>query len=330
MLCRAYKRAFALAAALLVFLPVLCGCSLRRADDTPSPMQPRETPTAPSGVTADEGVADAQESEGTPALDAAATDGDTAAQTAGATTDTAERGAGREAQTTESPAETRAAVEAPRGEYEPLVFMYHLILDEPYSPYENLFVRPSEFRSHVEALIELGYRFEFAEDYREVFEYPTAIITLDDGYEDNYTEMLPILREYGAKATVFVATSLVGTPGYLTEAQVKEMSDSGLVSIQSHTVAHADLSYMSADLIEREMSDSIAYLEGLTGRKVRSMAYPAGSYNDTVRAAVGKYVDFAYTTEPPSMRKTDGPLAIPRIRINRGLPKDAFLWMIGY
>ena len=217
-----------------------------------------------------------------------------------------------------------AAPTAPRGEYEPRVFMYHLILDEPYSPYENLFVRPSEFRSHLEALNELGYSYAFAEDYRETFEYPTAILTFDDGYEDNYTEMFPILRELGARATVFLATSLVGTPGYLTEAQIKEMSASGTVSFQSHTVAHVDLSYQTADFIERDTRDAIAYIEGLTGRPVRSMAYPAGSFNDTVIAAVGKYVDFAYTTEPPSRRSLDSPLAIPRIRVNRGMSKDAF------
>ena len=318
MLPRACKRAFALALALaLAAALVLCGCSIRRVGDESATEPKRDTAAARSEIAPSEQITDG-------AVEDASTSGDTAAPS-----DTAERGAGRDTPPDTQP-ETRPIVDAPRGEYEPLVFMYHLILDEPYSPYENLFVRPSEFRSHVEALVELGYRFEFAEDYRESFEYPTAIITLDDGYEDNYTEMLPILREFGAKATVFVATSLVGTDGYLTEAQIKEMSDSGLVSIQSHTVAHVDLSYQSAEFIERDTQDAIAYLEGLTGRPVRSMAYPAGSYNDTVREAVGKYVDFAYTTEPPSMRTTDGPLAIPRIRINRGLSKEAFLWIIEY
>ena len=316
-----------LAAIALVLALVLCGCSIRRADESGADSgtaASRDNPPSPDTASP---AAASSNNDGV-SSDTAAASPDTTASP-----DSAERGAGREVQ---SDAETKTdappirSVEAPRGEYEPLVFMYHLILEEPYSPYEGLFVRPSEFRAHVEALIELGYRFEFAEDYREVFEYPTAIITLDDGYEDNYTEMLPILREYGAKATVFVATSLVGTPGYLTEAQIKEMSDSGLVSIQSHTVAHVDLAYQSADFIERDTQDAIAYLEGLTGREVRSMAYPAGSFNDTVMTAVGKYVDFAYTTEPPSKRTVDGPLAIPRIRIIRGTSKEAFLWIIEY
>ena len=294
---------------ILLISLVVCGCSIRPATEG-------ETTCAPTAATS-------PETEAKTALSA-----DTAETTSASTEAEAPQGAGREKQT-----ETAAAPAepiAPRGAYEPLVFMYHLILDEPYSPYEGLFVRPSEFRGHLEALTELGYLFEFAENYRETYDYPTAIITLDDGYEDNYTEMFPLLREFGAKATVFVATSLVGTDGYLTEAQIKEMSDSGLVSIQSHTVAHVDLTYQSAEFIEQDTKDSIAYLEGLTGRPVRSMAYPAGSFDETVMSAVGKYVDFAYTTEPPSQRSVDSPLAIPRIRINRGTTKDAFLGMIEY
>ena len=40
---------------------------------------------------------------------------------------------------------------------------------------------------------------------------PTACITFDDGYLNNRLAALPILAEYGAPATIYLATGLVGT-----------------------------------------------------------------------------------------------------------------------
>ena len=310
-------RAALLISAALITLLFVCGCSIRRISD-----QNDSETRSRSGVAAP--TAEAEHTSGSSSPESEINE-DTIPEVS-----TESESDSGEMTDVEADSSDEHGMEAPCGEYAPLVFMYHLILDEPYSPYEGLFVRPSEFSAHLEALNELGYRYEFAENYSESFEYPTAIITFDDGYEDNYTEMFPILRQLGGKATVFLATSLVGTPGYLTEEQIKEMSDSGLVSFQSHTVAHVDLSYQSADFIERDTKDAISYIEGLTGRAVHSMAYPAGSFNETVMDAVGKYVDLAYTTEAPSARSVNSPLAIPRIRINRGVSKEAFLVIIGY
>lgn len=226
------------------------------------------------------------------------------------------------------PADTTAPV-YPAGEYEPVVFMYHLILDEPYSVYENLFVRPSELEAQIGVLDSLGYDYAFAEEYG-VKDRPTAILTFDDGYLDNYTEMFPILKRTGAKATVFLVTSLVGTDGYLTEAQIREMSASGLVSFQTHTVSHLELAAMSPARIAEEMEESIEYIESLTGKEVTALAYPAGRYSDVALAEVAKYVDFAYTTESPSAADASDALLIPRWRIPRGYSIGAFENIVGY
>ena len=66
-------------------------------------------------------------------------------------------------------------------------------------------------------------------------------LTLDDGYEDNYTNLFPLLKKYQAKATISVVTGSIGQPGILTADQIREMSDSGLVEFASHTVTHPHL-----------------------------------------------------------------------------------------
>ena len=236
---------------------------------------------------------------------------------------------------TEAPAETTAQtettvkVDVPVGSFEPEALMYHLILEEVYSVYEKLFVRPTEFEEHLTVLDELGYEYLFAEEWR-VTETPSVIITLDDGYEDNYTNMFPILKAHGAKATVFLVTSLIDTDGYLTRAQIKEMSDSGLVSFQCHTANHVDLSYQSAEGVRREFTESVSIIEEITGKPVRAIAYPAGSYNDTVLEIVPEFFDFAYTTKSPNATPEYTPYTVPRHYIARGYGRDMFASFVRY
>lgn len=102
---------------------------------------------------------------------------------------------------------------------------------------------------------------------------PGVAITFDDGWFDNFVYAYPILRKYHIKATIFVATGniwekrivrkridevsdistldipLTVADGYLnafagdrsqflTWDELREMQESGLVSIQSHGVTH--------------------------------------------------------------------------------------------
>ncbi len=70
----------------------------------------------------------------------------------------------------------------------------------------------------------------------------SVLITFDDGYEDNYTNVLPILEKYDAKATVFLIGSYIGEKsGYLNWEQVQKMSESGHFNIESHTYNLHDL-----------------------------------------------------------------------------------------
>ena len=222
-----------------------------------------------------------------------------------------------------------APVDPPTGTYKPKALMYHLILEEVYGPYENLFVRPSEFETHLTVLDELGYEYLFAEEWR-MTEKPSVIITLDDGYEDNYTEMFPILKAHGAKATVFLVTDLIGTDGYMTREMIREMSESGLVSFQSHTSHHSDLSYQSADGLRADFDNSCAIIEELTGKPVKAIAYPAGSYNDTVLSVAAEYFDFAYTTKSPNSTPSYSELTVPRHYIARGYGRQMFLGFVRY
>jgi peptidoglycan/xylan/chitin deacetylase (PgdA/CDA1 family) len=59
----------------------------------------------------------------------------------------------------------------------------------------------------------------------------------DDGTEDTYTIVFPIMRSMGLRGTAAIISSLVGTPGYMTWDQIRELRDAGWAII-NHTHTH--------------------------------------------------------------------------------------------
>lgn len=209
-------------------------------------------------------------------------------------------------------------------QYMPVVLMYHLVEETPFTENDALFVTPEDFEAQLRALAEAGYTFLFADEYGPT-DTPSVVLTFDDGYEDNYTIALPLLQKYGAKATVFVAVNLLGREHYLTEQQVRALADSACVHIGSHTMNHARLGKLDADAMTQELSNSQAALRAMTGQSIRALAYPNGSFRaDTVRAAAA-YYDFAYTIHSPLVTTRFSTMTIPRINIKRGMTGDALL-----
>ena len=130
--------------------------------------------------------------------------------------------------TTDQPADA-----VPEG-YRVPILMYHAVSDDCWGIRE-LFVSPQSMEEQLQFLTENGYTTIWFEDLPNIAQYKKPIIlTFDDGYDDNYTELFPLLKKYNAKATIFVIADRMDMEHKMTVEQAKEMSDSGLVSIQSH------------------------------------------------------------------------------------------------
>lgn len=209
-------------------------------------------------------------------------------------------------------------------QYMPVVLMYHLVEETPFTKNDELFVTPEDFETQLRTLAEAGYTFLFADEYGPT-DTPSVVLTFDDGYEDNYTIALPLLQKYGAKATVFVAVRLLGQTHYLSAQQVCALADSGCVRIGSHTMSHVRLGKLDADAAAQELADSQTALETLTGRSVRALAYPNGSHRASTARAAGAYYDFAYTIRSPLAVTRYSAMTIPRINVKRGMDGAALL-----
>lgn len=197
------------------------------------------------------------------------------------------------------------------------VFMYHAVSEKAPAANANLFVTTANFDEQVSYLTQ-EYTTIFASDLPNArkFQKP-VVITLDDGYEDNYTDMFPILKKYNAKATVFLVTSMIDTKGYLTRDEIVEMSNSGLVSFQSHTVSHPNLTRVDIKAAEREMRDSQTAIEKLVGKPVTVLSYPYGKVNETVKKAAEKYYKLAFITLANHAYNPLNPCMTPRAGVFR-------------
>jgi len=205
------------------------------------------------------------------------------------------------------------------------VLVYHGISDEILT-WDYLFVRPKDFREQIEYLLNKGYQPIFFSDLLHIEDYEKPILlTFDDGYASNYENLYPILKEFGVKATFSIIIGILDTPGYLTSAQVKEMSDSGLVDVQSHTLTHPYLSKMSENEQRVELEQSRLEVARLTGKIPYVICYPCGDYNDTTISLSRKYYSIGITTEI-RMYSTDkdDPLLIPRIIVMRDYGLERF------
>ncbi len=199
----------------------------------------------------------------------------------------------------------------------PTVLTYHLVSDDVFGDDDYLFVRPAEFEEQLKLLNERGYDFLFADEWG-IYDTPSVILTFDDGYTDNYTEMFPLLKKYNAKATVFLISDMIGHDYYLTEEQIGEMTASGLVSFQSHTAGHSPLTELTEDELRSELTSSAERIESITGKKVTAISYPNGKYSYSMLDIASEYYNFGYTTEHPPVVLMYGEYNIPRYYISRG------------
>lgn len=177
------------------------------------------------------------------------------------------------------------------------VLMYHSISVQAGN---NLCVPPALFGSEMKWLHDNGYTsLSMDELYAHIQAHSAlpdkvVVITLDDGYFDNYTNAYPILKQYGLKATVFMISEKIGTSNYMVASQLKEMSQNG-IQIEDHTVTHAYLSKLTYAQQVAELQNSKTAIEQITGQPVDYVAYPYGDYNaNTLKAtqAIGYKLGF--------------------------------------
>lgn len=103
----------------------------------------------------------------------------------------------------------------------------------------------------------------------------------DDG-KQNDIRLAELFEKYGLKATFNLNSSKLGGDKYITEADVKRLSDAGF-EIAVHSLTHPFLESLSEQLIFGELYEDKKNLERITGKIVTGMAYPFGTFDERVK-----------------------------------------------
>jgi len=185
---------------------------------------------------------------------------------------------------------------------------------------ESLSITPTAFQKELLEMKAAGYTFYFVKDLGNVLESAVenpkqVILTFDDGYGDFYTDAFPILKRLGIKSTVFVNSGLVGQPNYMTQEQVKEIAQSGLVEIGGHGYSHQSLTSISAEEAKKVLQNDVQNIKTTYGTTPISFAYPYGHFDDNAKSLVKEAgYEYAVTLEEGWVVQNDKLLEIPRIR----------------
>jgi peptidoglycan/xylan/chitin deacetylase (PgdA/CDA1 family) len=218
---------------------------------------------------------------------------------------------------------------------EALFLCYHSIAERG-MPYLSL--APDLFERQLSLLRRLGYRSGGLEDLSrlaggERLSRPTAFLTFDDGFRDNYLVAQPLMAEYGYRPLVFVMPPFLdGGRGFewpemseahaeepellrsLTWEEVERMAELG-AEFGSHTLTHPHLCELDDERLATELEESRRALEQRLG-SCETLAYPFGEWDPRVaRAAADAGYRFAFSL-PQGPQQAVGELCIPRLNVD--------------
>jgi peptidoglycan/xylan/chitin deacetylase (PgdA/CDA1 family) len=193
----------------------------------------------------------------------------------------------------------------------------------------DLTVSQSAFEAQLQALRAAGYRSMSLEMLLTALDGGAVparrvVLTFDDGYEDHFATVFPLLRKYGFTGTFFVVTSSVGTRDHLTVDQIRQMAEAGM-EIGSHGVHHVDFSRLPLPAARAELVQSRATLETWTGRRVVFFAYPAGRYSAALEGLLNTLGYQGALTERPGFVTTNSPrYLLERLRVSHDDSGESF------
>lgn len=221
------------------------------------------------------------------------------------------------------------------------ILLYHRIANVSEDP-RLLSVSPENFYNQLKFLKEKFNIISLKEMVEQIKERKlknkSVAITIDDGYNDNLYQALPILDKLQVPATIFVVAnqsySFEWNSGIkpenrgilLKEEEIVLLAQNRLIEIGAHTINHPVLSKITLPEQEQEIKDSKNKLEKIIERPIHSFAYPFGNKNSFTKETldiVRNNFEYACANIHARVKNSSDIFALPRYVV-RNWPIEEF------
>ena len=181
------------------------------------------------------------------------------------------------------------------------ILMYHQVTPRPLPSYRKYALTPQAFAAQMQWLALAGHhpitldQFLAARRGQAVLPRRAVVITFDDGYQDLLPHAVPVLQAHGFPAIFYLVAGLMGqTTAWMAGsglalalplmdwAGARGLAAAG-IQCGGHSLSHPRLAELDPAASRRELLESRLRLEDRLGTAVPHLAYPYGSYNESVR-----------------------------------------------
>ena len=211
------------------------------------------------------------------------------------------------------------------------ILMYHMIGDmknnSAVMTEDNLRIQMQYLKDHGYHPITMQELYDYVTKGEKLPSKPVCI-TFDGGYLDSDTIVYPMMKEFGYPWTLFLITDDVGKSyNRMTWEQLKEMADSGAVTIANHTLSHPKLHNLPTRAEkENEIIGANKALKYHLGIDNLWFAYPYGDYDDEVIDICKKAgIKLAVTTDAGRVHVGSYPYDLKRVYIGNNVSLARFM-----
>ena len=161
----------------------------------------------------------------------------------------------------------------------------------------------------------------------------SVLLTFDDGYRSFLQYAVPVLKELGFTATLFIYTDYVGAGGNaFTWADLKKLQQEGF-DVQAHSKSHGDMLRAAKEpaneyekRLEAELAQPRALFQKNLGFAPEILAYPYGRQDDAVvRRTKERGYTAAFTVRRQASPSFVDPYRIHRSQIYPEMSMDDFI-----